>query len=294
MKKVLSSLSILTLLLLSGTVSCNENKLMKNQYIPINYIAESVTVKRKDTIGISLPNKPGIYAVMQTSKGNLILNLFYEDAPKTVQNFIDLAQGEKEFFTEKGKEKRPFYDGLKFHRVIEGFMAQGGCPRGDGTGGPGYKFDDEINAKSLGLDKIKIKESPAFQSQYQRMIFEVLNIQNKEQFEANRKEIEEAYVKGQELSLMEVLYRIGYRYNEKVKSHKAVKGSLAMANAGPNTNGSQFFINQVDTPHLDGIHTVFGELVDGGAVLDEIIKSGNSNTVIKKVLILDRRETSIP
>jgi cyclophilin family peptidyl-prolyl cis-trans isomerase len=294
MKKKYSMPSILIFLLLSATASCSENKLMSNQYQPINYSIDSVVVKRKDTSHIPVPSKPGIYAIMQTSKGNLVLNLFYQDAPKTVQNFIDLAQGEKEFFSEKGKEKRPFYDGLKFHRVIEGFMAQGGCPRGDGTGGPGYKFDDEINAKSLSLDKIKIKEAPAFQSQYQRMIFEVLNIQNKEQFDANRKEIEDAYIKGQELSLLEILYRIGYRYNEKVKSHKAIKGSLAMANAGPNTNGSQFFINQVDTPHLDGLHTVFGELVDSQEVLDSIIKSGNSNTVIKKVIILDKRETSNP
>lgn len=289
MKKNKITFTLGTILLLNSTLACNENKIMELQYKPIPYKATEVTVKRADSSNIALPEEPGIYSIMQTSKGNLVLRLFDKEASKTVQNFIDLAQGQKEFFTEKGKETKPFYDGLKFHRVIEGFMAQGGCPRGDGTGGPGYKFEDEINAKSLGLDKVKIKDYPALQSQYQRMIFETLGIQSKEQFDERRSEIEAAYEKGQDLSLLEVLYRIGYRYNEKVTSHKAVKGSLAMANAGPNTNGSQFFINQVDTPHLDGLHTVFGELVAGEDVLNSIISEGNSNTVIKKVLVIDKR-----
>lgn len=289
MKKKKLSLALASIMLFTSTLACNENKMMDLQYKPIPYSLTEVVVKRQDLANVALPSEPGIYSIMQTTKGNLVLRLFYKDAPKTVQNYIDLAQGQKEFFTEKGKETRPFYDGLKFHRVIEGFMAQGGCPRGDGTGGPGYKFEDEINAKSLGLDKLKIKNYPALQSQYQRMIFETLGIQSKEQFDERRSEIEEAYEKGQDLSLMEVLHRVGYRYNEKVSSHKAVKGSFAMANAGPNTNGSQFFINQVDTPHLDGLHTVFGELVSGEDVLNEIIASGNSNTTIKKVLVIDKR-----
>ena len=118
-------------------------------------------------------------AVMQTSEGAITFELFDDDAPKTVQNFKDLAA--------KG-----FYDGLTFHRIIKDFMIQGGCPQGTGTGGPGYTFEDEFN------------------------------------------------------------------------DHKVVRGALAMANAGPNTNGSQFFIVTADAcPWLDGKHTVFGEVVDG-------------------------------
>jgi cyclophilin family peptidyl-prolyl cis-trans isomerase len=123
---------------------------------------------------------------MQTSEGDVELELFPEDAPKTVANFTKLA-GEG------------FYDGIKFHRVIPDFMIQGGCPRGDGTGGPGYEFEDEFN------------------------------------------------------------------------QHKVVRGALAMANAGPNTNGSQFFIVTAEaTPWLDGKHTVFGQVVSGQDVVDRI------------------------
>jgi cyclophilin family peptidyl-prolyl cis-trans isomerase len=123
---------------------------------------------------------------MTTNHGDLVLELFDEDAPETVANFRRLA--------EKG-----FYDGLIFHRVIPDFMIQGGCPEGTGTGGPGYTFKDEIN------------------------------------------------------------------------DHKVVKGALAMANAGPNTNGSQFFIvTTAAAPWLDGKHTVFGEVSEGMDVVDKI------------------------
>jgi cyclophilin family peptidyl-prolyl cis-trans isomerase len=125
-------------------------------------------------------------ATMKTSEGDIVLELFDEDAPKTVSNFKQLvSQG--------------FYDGLIFHRVIEDFMIQGGCPQGTGTGGPGYTFEDEIN------------------------------------------------------------------------QHKVVRGALAMANAGPNTNGSQFFLVTTEAaPWLDGKHTVFGEVREGMDVVNRI------------------------
>jgi cyclophilin family peptidyl-prolyl cis-trans isomerase len=125
-------------------------------------------------------------ATMQTNQGTITLELFDEDAPKTVANFKKLA-GEG------------FYDGLVFHRVIKDFMIQGGCPQGTGTGGPGYTFEDEFN------------------------------------------------------------------------DHKIVRGALAMANAGPNTNGSQFFLVTTEAaPWLDGKHTVFGQVTDGMDVVDKI------------------------
>jgi len=126
------------------------------------------------------------HATMKTSKGTIEIDLFEADAPKTVENFTKLT-------------KDGFYDGLIFHRVISGFMLQGGCPEGTGTGGPGYTFEDEFN------------------------------------------------------------------------QHKIVRGALAMANAGPNTNGSQFFIVTAgDCPWLDGKHTVFGEVTAGMDVVDAI------------------------
>ncbi|MBE7411204.1 MAG: peptidylprolyl isomerase [Leptospiraceae bacterium] len=250
-----------------------------------------VTVNKKETTTESLPDKKAIYAVVATNKGSLIVELFDKDAPATVQNFIDLSQGEKEFTLPDGnKKKKPFYDGLTFHRVIPDFMIQGGCPRGDGTGGPGYQFDDEINGKSLGLDKMKIKDAPYYQNYLQRAVIMGLNIKSQAEFEEKRELIEKSFIEASELSVLEILSRVGYKYNEVVTSHPAVKGSLAMANAGPSTNGSQFFINQVDTPHLNGVHTVFGHLVSGEKVLDSIITGGNGKTQIQHIAIIDNRE----
>jgi cyclophilin family peptidyl-prolyl cis-trans isomerase len=124
-------------------------------------------------------------ATIETAKGEIVLELFAQDAPKTVNNFVKLA-------------RKGFYDGTTFHRVIPGFMAQGGDPTGSGSGGPGYKFEDEIN------------------------------------------------------------------------SRKIATGTLAMANSGPNTNGSQFFITYAPTPWLDGKHTVFGVVTKGMDVLNRL------------------------
>ena len=142
--------------------------------------------------------KDGIYASIHTQKGTLTLQLHYEKTPATVGNFIGLAEGS---LANKVKQIGiPFYDGLNFHRVIPDFMIQGGCPQGSGVGGPGYKFDDEIDT-SLRHDKA---------------------------------------------------------------------GILSMANAGPGTNGSQFFITHVPTPWLDGKHTIFGCVIEGQQIVDSI------------------------
>ncbi len=165
------------------------------------------------------------YAIIETDKGNIKLELYSADAPKTVANFISLIN--------KG-----FYNGLKFHRVIADFMIQGGDPKGDGTGGPGYSFEDEINPWSLGLSEETIKSYTAQ----------------------------------------------GYQYTRNLTSHKMTVGALAMANAGANTNGSQFFIvTQQDQPHLDGKHTVFGRVIEG---LDAVRKIQQGD-VIKEIKIVN-------
>lgn len=149
----------------------------------------------------TLSRAPGTYTTFDTSEGTIVFRLLEKEAPKTVENFVGLAEGTKEFTDSQTgqKVKKPFYDGLTFHRVIPQFMVQGGCPLGTGTGDPGYRFADEFHA-SLRHDKA---------------------------------------------------------------------GKLSMANSGPNTNGSQFFITVAPTPWLDNKHAIFGEVIEG---LDVAVK----------------------
>ena len=153
----------------------------------------------------------GLYADLETSKGNIILELYYEQAPTTVSNFVALAEGNHPVVDDQHEGKR-YYDGLKFHRVIENFMIQGGDPTGTGSGGPGYQFDDE--------------------------------------------------------------------FNEELKHDGP--GILSMANAGPGTNGSQFFITHVETPWLDGKHSIFGKVNSGQDVVDKI----EQDDIIKTVKVI--------
>ena len=220
--------------------------------------------------------------IMKTNHGEIEIELFPKSAPETVKNFIDLADGKKEFTDAAGnKVTKPFYDGLIFHRVIKGFMIQGGCPKGDGTGDGGYKFKDEINAKSLGLDKekavnvktgqpsrkIAIYPPQQQQSMILRPIYKKLGIVSKETFEAKKNEFSKAL---EELTIHEVYKNLGYGYDEKLKSFGMLKGYIAMANSGPNTNGTQFFINLVDNKYLDGKHTVFGKVTKGFDIVEKI------------------------
>lgn len=159
----------------------------------------------------------GIFGVIKTSKGEIIVSLEYNKTPITVANFILLAEGKNKHVTLESKKGVPFYDGLKFHRVEANFMIQGGDPNGDGTGGPGYNFMDEITDLS--------HEGP---------------------------------------------------------------GTLSMANAGPGTNGSQFFITHVETKFLDGRHTVFGKVKEGQEVVNAIVK----DDVIESIIIVRNGEAA--
>ena len=147
---------------------------------------------------------PGVYAHITTNHGTMVARLFDKEAPKTVENFVMLAEGKKQWRNPRTNTmvRRPYYNNLTFHRIIPGFMIQGGDPEGTGVGGPGYTFADE--------------------------------------------------------------------FNPKLRHSKA--GILSMANSGPNTNGGQFFITLVPTPHLNDRHSVFGELVEGVETLRAIGK----------------------
>src|SRR2546429_9357508 len=151
-----------------------------------------------------MTRQPGLYATFETSEGNIVCRLFEKDAPKTVANFVDLAEGKREWThpNTRKKSKDPLYNGTIFHRVIPDFMIQGGDPQGTGMGGPGYQFEDGTKGSPHRFDKA---------------------------------------------------------------------GKLAMANAGPNTNGSQFFITIAPTQWLTGKHTIFGEVVEGQDAVEKIV-----------------------
>jgi peptidyl-prolyl cis-trans isomerase A (cyclophilin A) len=172
-----------------------------------------------------MTRQPGLYATLETSEGSIICRLFEKDAPKTVANFVDLAEGKREWTHPSTRKKSTdrLYDGTIFHRVIPNFMIQGGDPEGTGMGGPGYQFEDETKNSPHKLDR---------------------------------------------------------------------PGLLAMANAGPNTNGSQFFITVAPTTWLTGKHTVFGEVVEGQEVAKKISEVArgrndrpNKDVVVKKVTV---------
>jgi len=242
-------------------------------------------------------------AVIKTSAGEIHVELFEEEAPKTVANFLGLAEGTKEFADPETNEKvkRPFYDGLIFHRVIKGFMIQGGCPLGTGSGSPGYRFEDEINAKALGLDDEKafvegkgphrslgIRDRTQFQRTLIGPLIRKMDIKSQDELDKRMAEVQKAL---KELSLMDAYENLGYQYDDSRPSHAPKRGVIAMANSGPNTNGSQFFINLVDTPHLAGKHTVFGKVVQGMDVVDKIaeVKVGQGSRPVEDVKILSIR-----
>jgi len=226
--------------------------------------------------------QPNPVYTIKTSMGNIDVELFAKEAPKTVVNFIGLAEGSKEFTDSKTgiKVKRPFYDGLIFHRVIKDFMIQGGCPLGSGTGGPGYRFEDEIDASGLGLEKLgamdaqgrphpilTIRSREDFQRHILQPIFQKLGINSQQALNQRRSEVQQSLAK---ITVKEVLENMGYHYSSIGSPHPPKRGALAMANSGPDTNGSQFFINLVDTEWLTGKHTVFGRVVNGMEVVGKI------------------------
>jgi peptidyl-prolyl cis-trans isomerase A (cyclophilin A) len=253
--------------------------------------------------------------IMKTSMGDVWLELWPDAAPKTVENFIGLAEGKKEFIEVKNipaassstsknsielrKAKRPFYDGLIFHRVIKDYMIQGGRQIGKGGSSPGYKFDHEINADALGLDKIKAvngkKTHPylGIRSQIgfeRKIIYPLTKKMGAKTVAEHRALWDEAIKKLPSLSLKDCYENLGYKYDPNLPSRHLLKGVLAMASSGPNTNGSQFFICLKDTPWLDGKHTAFGKVIKGFEVVEKI---GNVEVDKGKKPVVDVKIISI-
>ena len=246
-------------------------------------------------------------ALIKTSKGDVTVELFPDAAPETVRIFLGLAEGKGTYSDVRNPDKKvtiakPFYDGLIFHRVIPGFMIQGGCPDGRGTGGPGFFFKDEIDADALGLDKLKVMTDKGLnpwigvrtrQEFQQKVLMPAIRKYKIDVAKLNtspelQKQLE-AKVKA--MSLKDLYEAQGYSYTKGLASRKPVKGSLALANSGPNTNGSQFFINLGETPHLTGRHTVFGRVIKGMDVVEAIgaVKTAGANKPVEPVKILSIR-----
>ncbi|MBN2101215.1 peptidylprolyl isomerase [Candidatus Dojkabacteria bacterium] len=216
---------------------------------------------------MSIDESADYSAVIKTSKGDIKVDLLEDNAPKTVNNFVFLAEED-------------FYDGLTFHRVIEGFMIQGGDPKGDGTGDPGYKFADEINADSLGLDDVLVEDCEWLSGLYNPYNSSTMGYSPNSLREHADDSLAEFY--------SDV---IGYNYTDDVTSVKFAPGVLAMANSGPDTNGSQFFItvSSFIDETLDGRHTVFGRVTSGMDIVDEIseVATSQSNKPLSDIVIKD-------
>lgn len=244
-------------------------------------------------------------AVITTSLGAITVRLFPTEAPEAVKTFLDLAEGRREWTdpVSGAKVAKPFYDGLVFHRVIKDFMIQGGCPKGDGTSGPGFQFADEINARSLGLEQMTclLGNDLRPECNYQMADFARLYVHPKMREKGigpgtpvaeQQRALATILPALAGVTLRQFYESLGYRYRDDLPaSHRPVRGSLALANSGPATNGSQFFINLGDTPHLAGKHTVFGEVVDGMAVVDAIgqVPTGPASRPLQAVVIVSIR-----
>ena len=257
--------------------------------------------------GPTTAKAPNPRVLIKTNKGDITAELFADAAPETVRVFLGLAQGAGTYTDVKNKQKKvtlskPFYDGLVFHRVIPGFMIQGGCPRGQGTGGPGFAFRDEIDAEALGLHKQKVIQNNQVHpwirglgpQYWQRSVLlpviQKLKI-NPQELNASKELQGKVEAELKAMTLKQLYEMQGYTYTKGLPSRKPIKGSLALANSGPDTNGSQFFINLGDTPHLTGRHTVFGHVIKGMDIVEKIgaVKTANTKPVEPVRIISIRR-----
>ena len=198
---------------------------------------------------------------------------------------------------------RPYYDGLIFHRVIDGFMIQGGDPTGTGSGGAGFTFADEFNGVGLGLDKEFVLSNGGMNQKVaymqQQFMMEIVRPRLEAMGlgpQSPEAEVQQGFHKSfkslRTPTLLDFYKDLGYQYNTELTAQKGVTGVLAMANRGPNTNSGQFFINLGDTPHLDGKHTVFGKVIKGMDIVQAIgkVETDSQNRPAKEVKILSIRQ----
>jgi peptidyl-prolyl cis-trans isomerase A (cyclophilin A) len=220
--------------------------------------------------------------VIDTNRGSMLFELFPKEAPQIVANFLGLADGSKAWVDPltATEVQRPFYDGLAFHRVVKDALIQGGSPTPDGQGYPGFFLPDEINAASLGLDRMSvldqsgepnpvlgIRDQEDFQEGLLKPLYDSLGIRSTAQLETRVSEVDQ---KLRALTVQQLFELRGYHYRGDLVSRAPVRGVIAMASTAPDQNGSQFFITLADADWLLGRHTVFGKIRAGLEVLDTI------------------------
>lgn len=226
------------------------------------------------------PSHPLI--LMRTSRGDVYIELFPESAPRNVANFIALAEGRVNMFDiDTGQSVTPhYYDGKTFHRVLRNYLVQSGASSTAQDPRPENALPDEINARDLGLNDIKVlDESGApnawlnlqnnadFQAQILQPMYQKLDIRSPEQVQARQYELHKLL---SEMSLQQAYENQGYQFNNRLPARMPVRGSVAMANSGPNTNQSEFFITLIDSPWLAGKTTIIGEVVEGMEIVERI------------------------
>jgi len=231
---------------------------------------------------------------MRTSRGDIYIELFPESAPKNVANFIALSEAQVEMFdvNSSAMVQTHFYDGKTFHRVLRNYLVQTGRNAAAQDPRPEYMIEDEINARDLGLNDIKVvdetgapnawlnlQDNEDFQSQILIPLYQNLDITSPDQVEARQFEIHKLL---SEMTLRQAYENLGYQFNNRLPARVPVRGSLAMANSGPNTNQAEFFITLIDSPWLAGKTTIIGEVVEGMEVVDRIdqaaVLRGDSTT----------------
>ncbi|MBK1877043.1 peptidylprolyl isomerase [Pelagicoccus mobilis] len=251
-----------------------------------------------------------LHATISTSEGDIVVRLRDKETPKTVENFIGLADGTKLLAEgEDAANAKPFYDGLIFHRVIDDFMIQGGCPQGTGTGGPGYQFEDETYTDGAKISG-EIKDLKTAET-----VFNVMLMPHYQEHRGKSpstiasdllRELQEPLgIKMlREKTVEEIAAETGFEGELRAQGevlHPVAYGTLCMANSGPNTNGSQFFIvtKEGGTPWLDGKHTVFGKVTSGMEVAEAISKLETAaqdkpvEDVVMETVRTERRDSTL-
>jgi len=220
--------------------------------------------------------------LMRTSRGDVYIELFPESAPRNVANFIALSEAKVSMFDVNSTQTVTphYYDGKTFHRVLRNYLVQSGASGTTQDPRPEYTLNDEINAADLGLNDIKLldatgaphawlnlQDNEDFQTRILLPLYKKLDIRSPEQVEARQSELHKLL---SEMSLRQVYENQGYQFNNRLPARVPVRGSLAMANSGPNTNQSEFFFTLIDSPWLAGKTTIIGEVVEGMEIVERI------------------------